>query len=135
LRIGLVVFVLALAATSPTAALAAPTPASAGARISVEPDAFDFGKALRNKVLHKDFVIRNIGTEDLVIDRVSTTCGCTVAEGYAKLVKPGQSTTMDVQLQTRSYNGRVERKILVRSNDATHDPLELKVQVTVVPQP
>ncbi len=135
MRLSLVVFVLALAAASLAAAPAAPTPASTGARISVEPDVFDFGKALQNKVLHKDFVIRNIGTEDLVIDRVSTTCGCTVAEGYAKLVKPGQSTTMDVQLQTRSYNGRVERKILVRSNDATRDPLELKVQVTVVPQP
>jgi hypothetical protein len=135
LRLGSLVLALALAASPLTAAPAASTPAGTGPRISVEPEAFDFGKALQNKVLHKDFVIRNIGTEDLVIDRVTTTCGCTVAEGYAKLVKPGQSTTMDVQLQTRSYNGRVERKILVRSNDATRDPMELKVQVSVVPQP
>jgi len=132
LRLGSLVLALALAASR---LAAAPATSPAAARISVEPEAFDFGKALQNKVLHKDFVIRNIGTEDLVIDRVSTTCGCTVAEGYAKLVKPGQSTTMDVQLQTRNYNGRVERKILVRSNDTTRDPMELKVQVTVVPQP
>jgi len=134
LRLGSLALAAVLAAGSLTALPAASAPAAAGPRISVEPEAFDFGKVLQNKVLHKDFVIRNIGTEDLVIDRVSTTCGCTVAEGYAKLVKPGQSTTMDVQLQTRTYNGRVERKVLIRSNDATRDPLELKVQVTVLQQ-
>ena len=134
MRLGSLALAAVLAAGSLTALPAASAPTAAGPRISVEPEAFDFGKVLQNKVLHKDFVIRNIGTEDLVIDRVSTTCGCTVAEGYAKLVKPGQSTTMDVQLQTRTYNGRVERKILIRSNDATRDPLELKVQVTVLQQ-
>jgi hypothetical protein len=106
----------------------------AGPKINVEPEAFDFGKALQNKEVKKEFVIRNIGTEDLVIERVTTTCGCTVADGYSKLVKPGQSTTMEVRLQTRSFNGRMERKVLVRSNDVSHDPLELKVQVTVVTQ-
>ena len=135
MRLGSLVLALAFVASSLTAAPAAKAATGTGPRISVEPEAFDFGKALQNKVLHKDFVIRNIGTEDLEIDRVTTTCGCTVAEGYAKLVRPGQSTTMGVQLQTRTYNGRVERKILVRSNDATRDPMELKVQVTVVPQP
>lgn len=134
MRLGSLVLALALAAGSLTALPAEPAPGASGPRISVEPEAFDFGKALQNKVLHKDFVIRNIGTEDLVIDRVSTTCGCTVAAGYSKLVKPGQSTTMSVQLQTRTYNGRVERKVLVRSNDATRDPLELKVQATIVRQ-
>ena len=112
---------------------AAPAPAT-GARISVEPDSFDFGRTLQNKLVAKVFVIRNIGTEDLVIDRVSTTCGCTVADGYAKLVKPGQTTTMNVQLQTRTYLNRIERKVLVRSNDVSHDPLEIKVQATVVAQ-
>ncbi len=134
MRLGSCVLACILAAGSLTALPAASAPETPGPRISVEPEAFDFGKALQNKVLHKDFVIRNIGTQDLVIDRVSTTCGCTVAAGYAKLVKPGQSTNMDVQLQTRTYNGRLERKVLVRSNDKARDPLELKVQVTVVPQ-
>jgi Protein of unknown function (DUF1573) len=106
--------------------------AVAGPTINAEPASFDFGKVLQNKTVQKQFVIRNIGTEDLVIERVSTTCGCTVADGYAKLVKPGQSTNMNVQLNTRTFKGAMERRVLIRSNDASHDPLELKVQVTVV---
>jgi hypothetical protein len=103
-----------------------------GPRIAAEPLVFDFGKSLQNKTLEKEFVIKNFGTEDLEIEKVSTTCGCTVADGFSKVVKPGQSTVMRVKLQTRTYTGRVERKILVQSNDPVKNPLELKVQANVV---
>lgn len=100
-------------------------------RIAVDPASFDFGKALQNKTLHKDFVVRNVGAADLEISRVSTTCGCTAALADSTVVKPGASTTLRVDLQTRTYTGRLERKILVESNDPK-SPLELKVQATVV---
>ena len=103
-----------------------------GPRIAAEPMVFDFGKSLQNKTLEKEFVIKNFGTEDLEIEKVSTTCGCTVADGFSKVVKPGQSTVMRVKLQTRTYTGRVERKVLVQTNDPVKNPLELKVQATVV---
>lgn len=103
-----------------------------GPRIAVEPAEFDFGKALPNKSLHKDFTIRNFGSENLEIERVSTTCGCTAALADDKVVKPGASTILRVTLQTRDYKGRVEREILVQSNDPAQNPLKLKVQATVV---
>jgi hypothetical protein len=103
-----------------------------GPRIAAEPMVFDFGKVLSQKTLHKDFVIRNFGTEDLDIERVSTTCGCTVAEEPPKVVKPGQSAVLKIRFETRSYSGRVERKILVQSNDPVKNPLELRIQATVV---
>ena len=62
------------------------------AEISVEPASFDFGKALPDKVLEKQFSIRNFGDADLVIERVTTTCGCTAAllEEDSKVLKPGK---------------------------------------------
>jgi len=103
-----------------------------GPRIAAEPLVFDFGKVLAQKTLHKDFVIRNFGTEDLEIERVSTTCGCTVVEEPPKLVKPGQSAVLKIKFETRTYAGRVERKILIQSNDPVKNPLALKIQATVV---
>lgn len=126
----LLLLALALAAF---AARAADKPApAAGAKIAVEPAGFDFGKALANRTLKKEFVIRNIGSADLVIDRVTTSCGCAAALVDDKLLKPGQSALLRVELQTLATPGRLERRILVRSNDEAHDPLEIKVQVTVV---
>lgn len=111
---------------------AAPAATSARApRISVDPTVFDFGKAQQEKTLEKEFTIRNLGNEDLVIESVSTTCGCTVAEGYSKVIKPGGSTPLRVKLQTRTTFGRLSRSVLIKSNDPSGRPLELKVEATV----
>ncbi len=119
------------AARREKAAPAEKAPPAKGPRLSIEPTAFDFGMAVQNKPLSKEFTIHNYGTEDLVIENVSTTCGCTVAEGYAKVIKPGGSTPMRVTLETRTYRGKVERTVLIRSNDPSGKPAEVKVQVTV----
>ena len=109
-------------------------PASAGGpRMSVEPPSFDFGKAIQNKTLQKEFSIKNFGDADLVLDSVSTSCGCTVAEGYSKVVKPGASTHLLVSLQTRTSTGKLQKSVLIKSNDPTKALYELKLEATVAP--
>jgi hypothetical protein len=102
-----------------------------GARIVVEPASFDFGPALPGKTLHKEFLIRNHGNEDLVIEGVSTTCGCTAALADRQKVRPGASTALRVSLETRDYSGPLQRLVLIRSNDPTRASYEVKLQVTV----
>lgn len=109
-------------------------PPPTGPRISVEPPSFDFGRAVQHKTLEKEFSVRNFGTQDLVIESVSTTCGCTVADSYGKVIKPGGSTQLRVRLETRDYSGRVERRVLIRTNDPVASLTELKVEATVVPK-
>jgi uncharacterized protein DUF1573 len=134
--LSLVAPLLAEDAKKPSAdkeAKATPGSEAKSPRITVEPASFDFGRTLQNKTLVKEFVIKNFGDADLVIENVSTTCGCTVAEGYAKLIKPGGTTPLRVSLETRSSNGKMERKVLVRSNDPATGLLEVKVEATVEP--
>ena len=100
-------------------------------RIRVEPETFDFGKALPGKVLRKEFAIRNFGEAPLVIEGVSTTCGCTAALAAETRVAPGGSTLLQVTLETRRYSGRVERQVLVRSNDPKTPLLTVRVSATV----
>jgi hypothetical protein len=106
---------------------------AAAPKISVEPASFDFGKALREKTLEKQFSIRNFGDADLVIEGITTTCGCTAAllDDAHKVLKPGQSGQLRVRLETRSYSGKVVRSVLVKSNDPERSLLEVKVEATV----
>ena len=108
------------------------TPAVAPA-IRVEPEGFDFGRTLPGRTLRKEFTLRNAGDAELVIDGVSTTCGCTAAIAGAKRLQPGRSTPLSVTLETRDYRGRVERRVLVRSNDPKLPLLEVKIEATVEP--
>ena len=102
-------------------------------KISVEPTTFDFGNALPEKTLEKQFSIRNFGDAPLVIEKITTTCGCTAGllADDSKVLKPGQSGQLRVRLQTRDYSGKVVRSVMVRSNDPAQELLEIKVEVNV----
>lgn len=100
-------------------------------RIRVEPETFDFGKALPARTLRKEFTLSNFGDAALVIENVSTTCGCTAALASDTKLAPGSSTMLRVTLETRSYSGKLERQVLVRSNDPKTPLLTVKVSATV----
>jgi hypothetical protein len=102
-----------------------------GPRIRVEPESFDFGRTLPDRVLRKEFAVRNFGDVPLVIEGISTTCGCTAALTASSRVEPGGSTSLRVTFETRRYSGRVERLVLVRSNDPKTPLLQVKVSATV----
>jgi hypothetical protein len=126
--------VLALAlgrATSSADDKAAPKPPAP--KISVEPLSFDFGNALPEKTLEKQFSIRNFGDADLVIDKITTSCGCTAGllDDDSKVLKPGKSGQLRVRLQTRDYSGKVVRSVVVHSNDPAQELLEIKVEANV----
>jgi hypothetical protein len=108
--------------------------ATTGARIAVEPLSFDFGRVLPDKTLTKEFSIRNYGSQDLVIENVSTSCGCTVAELQTKTIKPGKNTPLQVSLTTRAgQQGKMVKSVLIKSNDPGKPTFELKLEAEVVP--
>lgn len=88
-----------------------------GPSIEIHPESHDFGKVQQNQKLVKEFEIENVGDENLVIGRISTTCGCTAALTSDKVVKPGKSTILKVTFETRRYKGPVQRSVSVASND------------------
>jgi len=102
-------------------------------RIQVEPESFDFGKAQPGKTLRKEFTIRNFGDAVLIIEGVSTTCGCTAAISAQSRVEPGGRTALRVTFDTRTFSGKVERLVLVRSNDPKTPLLQVRVSATVEP--
>jgi hypothetical protein len=110
--------------------LATAAPAKAPA-IAVRPAAHDFGKARPQQTLRKEFSVENGGTADLLIEGVSTTCGCTAAVTGDKQVAPGGSTHLTVTLETREARGRLVRRVLVRSNDPKTPVVEVTVSATV----
>ena len=122
-----------LAALAQLAAIAIAGEKEAAPRIRVEPESFDFGNALPDKTLRKEFTIRNFGDAALVIEGVSTTCGCAAALPEERRVEPGGSTLLRVTFETRRYSGKVERRVIVRSNDPKTPVAEVRVSATVGP--
>ena len=104
-------------------------------RIAVEPPSFDFGKVLPGKAVSRAFAIRNFGKQDLIVDSVTTSCGCTVtdpAPPVKMVLKPGANQPLRVTLTTPANAGPISKSVLVHSNDPDHASFEIKLLATVV---
>ena len=80
---------------------------------------YDFGDIAPDQAVEKAFKIVNKGTKDLVIEDVSSTCGCTAALLSESTIPPGGEAEMRVAYDPRMYEdkGLVRQKVRVKSND------------------
>ena len=62
------------------------------------------------------FTFTNKGDQNLIIDRVAPSCGCTVAT-YDKVIKPGAQGVITLKLDTTGITGAFRKTAVVSSND------------------
>lgn len=78
------------------------------------------------------FVFKNLGEEAIVINRVRSTCGCTVPSWPKEPVEPGASGEITVIYNTAT-TGSFFKSIFVYSS-AANSPVKLQIKGKVIPQ-
>ncbi|MEI6564749.1 MAG: DUF1573 domain-containing protein [bacterium] len=100
-------------------------------RIICEEPVFDFGSsAASTNQIHK-FTLRNDGGTPLMIESVRACCGA-VANLLDKVVQPGSSTVLTVNLSLKGRRGPVSKTIYVQSNDPREPYFQLKLTGNVL---
>ncbi len=117
------------APTTPAAAVAT----TGKPKIACEQPEFDFGERSNEEKVEHEFIIKNIGDAKLLIDKVRTTCGCTVAELEKKELEPGESTKVKAILTLRGRQGATTKSISVESNDPETPILTLTLKGVAIP--
>jgi hypothetical protein len=100
--------------------IAVPTLVAAQARpiISLSAQEYNFGTVAQGaKVVH-EFEIKNTGAADLVIQRLSPSCGCTATQLTNSVVRPGASEKVRVTFDTSGFLGDKTKTVLIASNDS-----------------
>lgn len=95
---------------------------------------YDFGAVGSRDVVRHDFLIINRGSAPLVIQSVSTTCGCTTAEITASVIPPGKASraTLIFDAGYHPVAGQtVRRGLILETNDPERSELEIWVQAEV----
>jgi hypothetical protein len=77
------------------------------------------------------FVFRNLGKESIVVNRVRSTCGCTVPSWPQEPVAPGDSAIITVEYNT-AQTGTFLKSVYVYSS-AANSPVKLQIKGRVVP--
>jgi hypothetical protein len=115
--------VLALLLVARIAAAADPEPSNV----------FDFGTVERGALVEHAFTLPNRGQNEVRIEHVKSTCGCTVGVASARDIPPGGVGRVLVTLDTARLAGRTTKVVSVYTNDpgAPVVPLTLTGQVMV----
>jgi len=80
---------------------------------------WDFGEIGPNDKVEEVLTIKNTGAKELVIDRATSSCGCTAALLSDKTIAPGEEAQLRVQYDPAQYKdrGAVTKYVDVLSND------------------
>jgi archaellum component FlaG (FlaF/FlaG flagellin family) len=110
--------------SSATTAVAAP-------KLEIVEKTHDFGKVTEGEKLNYVFTVKNVGKGSLLIDRVTTSCGCTAAVLKKKVVAPGGEGQVEVTFDTNHRGGDNRKTITVLSNDPNSPRAELEIRADV----
>jgi hypothetical protein len=109
----------------------AAAPPAAAPRLVVEPASFDFGAIKPGGIVQREFVLRNIGRADLVIESIVSSCRCAAILDATQTLKPGASAPMRVRLTAPEAAGKLHKSVLIKSNDPAQRNLEVKIEAVV----
>lgn len=92
----------------------------------------DFGAVHQGEIVACTFTLTNAGTDELVIQDVIASCGCTVVNYQHTPVSPGKEAQIQVEFDTSGRKGMQYKRILVKTNaPKQHATLSIKANVLV----
>ncbi len=100
-------------------------------KIEVDSKMFDFGDVKEGIELKHTFHLRNAGNGVLNIFEAYSSCGCTTPKLTKNKLSPGETTDLDVSIDTAMKQDAVTKTVFVSSNDPAQPllPVDLRMRV------
>lgn len=99
-----------------------------------EPYAWDFGTVKEGEILTYIFILKNGSASVLTIKDVNTSCGCTASQVEKKVLSPGESTPLEVKLDTKGYSGSIQQFVYVYTDNLDNPIIKFTIKANVVKQ-
>lgn len=100
-------------------------------QIEIKPLAVDLGNLEEGVEVTRNFDITNTGNAKLEIYDAHSSCGCTVPSLTKNDLEPGESTRLEILVDTSMKQGKVEKSVEVSSNDPLKPVLPIKLKMNV----
>lgn len=100
--------------------------------LTFENPVHDFKKVSQGVVINHVFVFRNTGDTPAIVERVSSSCGCTVANVSSKVIQPGKKGEIKASFDTADFSGPVVKEVFVQINNPRKPVQTLTVKGTVI---
>ena len=104
---------------------------ASGATITFQSLVHDYGTIVKGSNGNCEFTFTNTGTEPLVVNNVTTSCGCTVPSWSKEPILPGNTGVIKVNYTKTDIVGTISKQITVMSN-AKNGTIVLSIKGLVV---
>ncbi|MFN5890216.1 MAG: DUF1573 domain-containing protein [Bacteroidota bacterium] len=105
---------------------------SSNASIKFNNTSHSFGNIIEGQIARHEFKFTNEGTEPLMLDNVSASCGCTTPKWPRESIAPGQSSVIIAEYNSQGRPGTFTKNIFVKSNGGE---VTLTISGNVVKEP
>jgi hypothetical protein len=101
-----------------------------GKEIFFEEEFHNYGEIAENSNGSYGFIFKNVSDVPVIINRVRSSCGCTIPEWPREPIEPGESDKIQVRYNTELV-GPFQKSIYVYSS-AENSPVKLQIKGKVI---
>lgn len=99
----------------------------------------DLGVVTNGEIRTLEIPVQNLGSGDLIIEAVTTSCGCTSAAITPEVIPPGGSGTLAIRYDSGAHGpdevGSVMRQVFIASNDPSDPEVEFRFTAEIISAP
>lgn len=89
---------------------------------------WNFPKTKAGEKIVYSFKFRNEGKSDLIIHKTKASCGCTASEPEKSVLKPGESSSINIVFDTKNMSGSQRKSVFVYNNDPRYSNVALHIE-------
>lgn len=97
----------------------------------ITPELIELGKLQEGETAEGDITFLNSGNQPLVIQKIKTSCGCTVAQNEKEVYAPGDTVKVHFSVNTRGFRNLVRKTITVLFQNEKMENLKYTIQMNV----
>lgn len=120
-------FCLSLASLAQNPAVNADAP-----HIVVDKEVVDFGKVEEGIEINHDFKVTNSGGAKLTLTGAFASCGCTTPKLTKNSLLPGESTVLNVVVDTSMKQKNITKTVKLKSNDPVRPVIVIELKMDVL---
>ncbi|MEO6282787.1 MAG: DUF1573 domain-containing protein [Dyadobacter sp.] len=100
----------------------------------IDSASFDFGTIQEGAIVEHNFKFRNDGAYPLILNNITSSCGCTTPEWPKEPIGPKQTSSIKVRFDSKHKSGPQVKTITVYANtEPAYSELRLKGIVNSTP--
>lgn len=96
-------------------------------RIVFDDPVFNFGTITEGEKVSHSFTFQNKGKQDLIIRKISTSCGCTIVDKKSNIIKAGEKSSFDITFNSMGKANRQNKSVTIISNDPKSSQVILRI--------